>query len=314
MDMHAQIEDLEVNIDELSTALSPLLTTPLTTTTSTLPLLDKAKLYVLLCYTIESLLFSSLQASGQNARDHPIFAELARLKAYFQKIKDAELGPAPKTRIDKDAVNRFVKHGLSGNDRYDAERAERSKGAMRKAKGKHTKFEDGTTAKGKKGKKTNEPSSSGNEEPLSTTAAVDPKKRQTAMDLDAESPSPNPEPTTEAQNEEESTPHTSNSTKPHRKPHRTAEQKAAAKEARHAERRERKQQRRMKAILAGEASQEQILPAQNEGVGSAVAASGSGNEKGRSEMFNQLLEGTLQGSRSSGGNGKGKRSRKEKGT
>ncbi|KAF2648289.1 hypothetical protein K491DRAFT_550225, partial [Lophiostoma macrostomum CBS 122681] len=120
-----QVEDLEANIDELEDALDPLLRAPLSQTASTLPLLDKAKLYVLNAYAIESLLFSSLQASGVKAKDHPVFAELARLKAYFKKIKDAELGPEPKTRIDKGAAARFIKHGLAGNDRYDRERRER---------------------------------------------------------------------------------------------------------------------------------------------------------------------------------------------
>jgi exosome complex protein LRP1 len=125
VDLTPQVEDLEANIDELEDALEPLLKSPLLTTASTLPLLDKAKLYVLTSYAIESILFSTLQASGVNAKEHAVFAELARLKSYFKKIKDAELGPEPKTRIDKAAVGRFVRHGLAGNDKYDAERAER---------------------------------------------------------------------------------------------------------------------------------------------------------------------------------------------
>ncbi|KAF2109758.1 hypothetical protein BDV96DRAFT_585316 [Lophiotrema nucula] len=120
-----QIEDLEANIDDLTTALHPVLTTPLTTQTSTLPLLDKAKLYILHAYAIESLLFSALQASGADAKAHPIFKELARLKTYFKKIKDAELGTVPTTRLDKGAAGRFIRAGLAGNDRFDKERAER---------------------------------------------------------------------------------------------------------------------------------------------------------------------------------------------
>lgn len=131
IDLPDLVEDLEVNIDELTDTLSPLLSTPLSTTATSLPLLDKAKLYVLAAYAIESLLFSTLQASGVDAKSHALFAELARLRTYFTKIKDIE-ERAPggawenRARVDKDAAARFIKHGLSGNDRYDRERAERT--------------------------------------------------------------------------------------------------------------------------------------------------------------------------------------------
>lgn len=145
-DLPELVEDLEVNIDELTTALAPLLDTSLHSTASTLPLLDKAKLYVLSAYAIESLLFSTLQASGANAKEHAIFKELARLKGYFAKIKQIETADElPKTRIDKAAAARFIKHGLAGNTKYDLERAERiakekAKAAI-KARQLHLKFD-----------------------------------------------------------------------------------------------------------------------------------------------------------------------------
>lgn len=51
------VEHLEHNIDQLEERLEPLLSATLTTTTKKLPVLDKAKLYVLIVYSIESLLF-----------------------------------------------------------------------------------------------------------------------------------------------------------------------------------------------------------------------------------------------------------------
>ena len=60
VDLMPLLEQLEDNIDDLEESLEPLLTTALSTTTSKLPVLDKAKLYVLLTYTIESLLFCML--------------------------------------------------------------------------------------------------------------------------------------------------------------------------------------------------------------------------------------------------------------
>jgi exosome complex protein LRP1 len=125
-DLPDLVEDLEVNIDELTTTLQPLLSTPLHTTASSLPLLDKAKLYVLAAYSIESLLFSTLKASGVNATEHPVFKEIARLKGYFGKIKEVEeRGPRNRSKLDVGAAQRFIKHGLAGNDKYDLERKER---------------------------------------------------------------------------------------------------------------------------------------------------------------------------------------------
>ncbi|KAJ4373826.1 hypothetical protein N0V83_002565 [Neocucurbitaria cava] len=146
-DLPDLVEDLEVNIDELSTALQPLLSSPLHTTASSLPLLDKAKLYVLAAYSIESLLFSTLQASDVNAKEHAIFNELARLKGYFGKIKEVEeRGSQPKQKLDVGAAQRFIKHGLAGNAKYDLERAERmakerARAAL-KAKQINKKFDD----------------------------------------------------------------------------------------------------------------------------------------------------------------------------
>ena len=151
-DLHPLIEDLTSNIDDLSDSLTPLLAGPLSHQTSKLPLLDQAKLYVLATYAIESLLFSSLRLSGVDAKAHPVFQELSRVKEYFNKIKAAESGGAGAKkggRIDKEAAGRFIRAGLAGNERYDRERAERGEreraGAKRKleglGEGVHTRFD-----------------------------------------------------------------------------------------------------------------------------------------------------------------------------
>jgi exosome complex protein LRP1 len=51
------LEQLDDELDDLEDSLAPLLKTALSETTSKLPLLDKAKLYVLVTYAIESMLF-----------------------------------------------------------------------------------------------------------------------------------------------------------------------------------------------------------------------------------------------------------------
>lgn len=154
--MLSLVEDLSSNIDDLEESLAPLLKTALSASTSKLPLLDKAKLYVLATYAIESILFSALRLNGVDAKAHPVFQELSRVKDYFGKIKHAETPAAKRnTAVDKEAAGRFIKHGLAGNDRYDRERAERAArekaGGKRKLEdmqgiGRHTRF-DGVAKK-----------------------------------------------------------------------------------------------------------------------------------------------------------------------
>ena len=60
------IEVLDDSIDDLEEALAPVLSTTLAETTSKLPLSDKAQLYVLITYAIESTLFCMSSAITQN--------------------------------------------------------------------------------------------------------------------------------------------------------------------------------------------------------------------------------------------------------
>jgi len=148
--VEALLGDLAQNVDDVESALRPLLSKALSTTSSKLPLLDKAKLYVHTAYAIESLIFSYLRLSGVDAKSHPVFSELSRVRAYFQKISAAE-STGPSSKLDKGAANRFIKHALSGNDEYDRKREETRKsqeaGAKRKHDelaeryGKHSRFE-----------------------------------------------------------------------------------------------------------------------------------------------------------------------------
>ncbi|KXT04758.1 hypothetical protein AC578_9712 [Pseudocercospora eumusae] len=145
-----QIEDLTGDVDDLESALQPIIQSALSASTSKLPLLDKAKLYVLATYAIESILFSYLRLNGVDAKSHSIFQELSRVKEYFNKIKNVEaVASGPSARLDTDAAGRFIKAGLSGNAKYDADRKERQEreraGAKRKLEeisvGKHTRFD-----------------------------------------------------------------------------------------------------------------------------------------------------------------------------
>lgn len=60
IDLLPLVEELGDNIDDLETALGPILQSSLSETASKLPLLEKAKLQVLVTYAIESILFCKL--------------------------------------------------------------------------------------------------------------------------------------------------------------------------------------------------------------------------------------------------------------
>lgn len=141
-DVKELADDMSGSIDDLETALAPLLNASLSASTSKLPLLDKAKLYVVATYAIDSVLFSYLRLNGTKMQDHPVAQEIMRVRSYFNKIKEVEMGPAQRSAtLDKDAAARFIKHGLSGNDKYDQARQERQAAEKSSAKRKAEEFE-----------------------------------------------------------------------------------------------------------------------------------------------------------------------------
>ncbi|KAM0128263.1 hypothetical protein ACHAO1_009078 [Botrytis cinerea] len=137
------LEQLDDDIDDIEDTVAPLIQKTIPEFASKLPLLDKAKLYTLVTYAIESILFSYLRLNGVNAREHPVFTELTRMKQYLEKIKVTENPPATAAernlKLDKGAAGRFIKAGLSGNDKYDLQRAEQL--AKERAKS-HIRFEE----------------------------------------------------------------------------------------------------------------------------------------------------------------------------
>lgn len=53
-----------------------------------------------------------VRLNGVNAKEHPVYRELTRVKQYFDKIKDVEF-PAQQTQtLDKPAAARVIKHAL----------------------------------------------------------------------------------------------------------------------------------------------------------------------------------------------------------
>lgn len=167
-DITAQLDHLDDDIDKLEQALKPLMHN-LNDVASKLPLLDKAKLYVLAAYAIESALFckmtalvyrlcfgsifinvvplAALRLKGTDAKQHPVFKELVRTRQYFEKIKKAEEPQAQRTQtVNTQAAIRFIKADLADNQNQDMNTKlkeqlakERAKAAVNAAKAKSQK-------------------------------------------------------------------------------------------------------------------------------------------------------------------------------
>ncbi|CAI7664058.1 unnamed protein product [Penicillium pancosmium] len=125
-DLMPLLEQLEDNVDDLEEVLEPVLGQSLAKLSKNLPVMDRAKIHVLITYTLESLIFSYLRLKGVDAKQHPVFRELTRVRQYFEKIKALETEPEqPTMKLDKAAAGRFIKHGLAGNNKIDLELAEK---------------------------------------------------------------------------------------------------------------------------------------------------------------------------------------------
>ncbi|KAI4226982.1 MAG: hypothetical protein L6R36_002728 [Xanthoria steineri] len=121
------LEILDDDIDELEETLAPVTKHALGDAASKLPLLDKAQLYILVTYAIESVLFSYLRLNGIDAREHAVFRELTRVKQYFQKVEDIEKMGSRRENLslDKAAAGRIIKHAL-GNNQHNANQNEQT--------------------------------------------------------------------------------------------------------------------------------------------------------------------------------------------
>ncbi|KAM7183439.1 Sas10/Utp3/C1D family domain containing protein [Rhypophila sp. PSN 637] len=146
-DITPQLEQLDIDLDQLEAALQPLLG-DIGDISSRLPLLDKAKLNVLVAYAIESVLFSSLRLNGVDAKNHAIFTELTRVRQYFEKIKKVET-PAPEREntLNTEAAIRVLRSDLAYNKEVKAQLTEqiakeRAKAAILAAKAEKQRLAD----------------------------------------------------------------------------------------------------------------------------------------------------------------------------
>ncbi|KHN98692.1 exosome-associated family protein [Metarhizium album ARSEF 1941] len=124
-DITPDLDRLDSQLDRLEDALAPLLRN-LGDKASQLPLLDRAKLFSLTAYSIESLLFSYLRLQGADAQGHAVYAELKRVQQYFGKIQAAEEPEAQRTLVvNQEAAARVLKADLADNKSISSRLAEK---------------------------------------------------------------------------------------------------------------------------------------------------------------------------------------------
>ncbi|KAI0428026.1 Sas10/Utp3/C1D family-domain-containing protein [Xylaria sp. FL1042] len=149
-DILPSLERLDDAVDDLEEALQPIVDN-VADVASKLPLLDKAKFYVLTVYSIESMLFSALRLNGVDAKEHPIFKELARVRQYFDKIKNIEFPPQkPEPTLNKEAAIRFIRADLADNKEINTKLTEmiakeRAKAALKSGLAEKRKLAEVTT-------------------------------------------------------------------------------------------------------------------------------------------------------------------------
>ncbi|KAJ9654113.1 hypothetical protein H2198_006793 [Neophaeococcomyces mojaviensis] len=122
------VDQLDDNLGDLEEVLKPILEDSLGAASKKLPILDRAKLNITVVYAIESLLFSYLRVNGVDAREHPVFKELERVKRYFGKVKEAEeksVVARPSITLNKQAAARIIQSSLAGNGTSDPAQRER---------------------------------------------------------------------------------------------------------------------------------------------------------------------------------------------
>ncbi|KAH7100481.1 hypothetical protein BKA62DRAFT_245987 [Auriculariales sp. MPI-PUGE-AT-0066] len=108
------VNKLTESLDAFDDELESLLSKPFEETSAQMAnVMEQAKLNVLVPYMVQDLVFIYLKTRGVDPKEHPVVAELERMKQYFAKIKHAEDPEKRRLAIDKEAAGRFIKAAIS---------------------------------------------------------------------------------------------------------------------------------------------------------------------------------------------------------
>ncbi|PIA19222.1 hypothetical protein COEREDRAFT_20805, partial [Coemansia reversa NRRL 1564] len=83
------VDQLATAVDQIQTALGPILSQPLTDILPKLTPIQRCELEALVAYSINTLYWVYLKVNGVPPKEHPVMDELQRVQRYIEKINRA---------------------------------------------------------------------------------------------------------------------------------------------------------------------------------------------------------------------------------
>ncbi|GES77412.1 nuclear nucleic acid-binding protein C1D [Rhizophagus clarus] len=148
------LSELEGGFNDVDSLLEPLLSLPLSELASSLGPIDRARLYLLYGYTLNSLISLFLELKGQDSKIKILEEQYRRIQDCSEKITNTVNPPQPSLSLNRDAASRFVKHALSNVKDRDRDRDTRENGRATSS-GTHIKFNDDENFGGSSNNRTN---------------------------------------------------------------------------------------------------------------------------------------------------------------
>ncbi|KAJ2803880.1 hypothetical protein H4R20_002715 [Coemansia guatemalensis] len=111
------VDQLASAVDQIQTALGPILSQPLSDILPKLTPIQRCELEALVAYAINTLYWVYLKVNGVPPKEHPVMDELQRVQRYIEKINRAKKGGSKQEsramRVDADAAGRFIQNAMS---------------------------------------------------------------------------------------------------------------------------------------------------------------------------------------------------------
>ncbi|CAI2185491.1 18995_t:CDS:2 [Funneliformis geosporum] len=134
------LSELECGFDDIDRLLEPMLSQPLSELASGLGPIDRARLYLLYGFTLNSLISLFLELKGQDSKIKILEEQYKRIQDCSEKITNTVNPPQPSLSLNRNAASRFIKHALSNPDSDTREKATNS--------GTNTRFDDNEDHRG----------------------------------------------------------------------------------------------------------------------------------------------------------------------
>ncbi|KAJ1743348.1 hypothetical protein LPJ78_001350 [Coemansia sp. RSA 989] len=109
------VDQLAVAVDQIQTALGPILSQPLNEILPKLTPIQRCELEALVVYSIDTLFWIYLKVNGVPPKEHPIMKELQRVQRYIEKINKAKAQDLRTTKVDAEAAGRFIRNAVESS-------------------------------------------------------------------------------------------------------------------------------------------------------------------------------------------------------